>query len=64
MSNKKMPVYIYLNDHRAETLTRVIQQARHLIDQLSIDNLSLALASGNDGVIAATNEVVVKKKHQ
>ncbi|MGD8594805.1 MAG: MMPL family transporter, partial [Gammaproteobacteria bacterium] len=57
-----MPVYIYLNDHRAVTLTRVIQQARLIIDQLSNDKLRFALAGGNAGVVAATNDVVAKEQ--
>jgi hypothetical protein len=44
------------------TLTRVIQQARLIIDQLSNDKLRFALAGGNAGVVAATNDVVAKEQ--
>lgn len=57
-----MPVYIYLHDHRAETLNRVIQNARGLIQQLDTNKLSFKLAGGNAGIIAATNAVVAKEQ--
>jgi len=57
-----MPVYIYLSDHRAETLNRVIQQVRFVIDELNNDTLRFTLAGGNAGIIAATNEVVAKEQ--
>ena len=57
-----MPVYIYLNDHRAETLTSVLHHAQLMIDELGNDTLRFALAGGNAGVVAATNDVVAKEQ--
>jgi len=50
-----MPILIFTQDHRAETITHIIKAAQ----QFNVDNkdagVNFALASGNVGVMAATN---------
>ncbi len=75
-----MPVMIFTSDHRAETISRVVERVKELREELNIpgveyvagteymeqmetegrelegDTLKLRLATGNVGVMAATNE--------
>jgi len=53
-----MPVYLFLVDHKAETIERVIAAVKHESAALSTDLLKFKLASGPVGVMAATNEAV------
>ncbi len=53
-----IPVMIYLTDHKAETLKRVVTAVKEFRDTLSTDKVKFQLATGNAGVMAATNEVV------
>lgn len=53
-----MPIWIFLADHKAETLQRVTQEVKTLAARLSSPKARILLASGNAGVMAATNEVV------
>ncbi|AKS42955.1 efflux RND transporter permease subunit [Wenzhouxiangella marina] len=77
-----MPVMVFLEDHRAETITRVVNRVRELQGEIYVDGLgfqpasdftgdvggengerceeclSFRLATGNVGVMAATNEEV------
>jgi uncharacterized protein len=80
-----IPVMIYLKDHKAETIHRVVSAVKEFRQQLvervdpnaldkdgsepsalrsmhstsrPVDNVKFALATGNVGVMAATNEVV------
>lgn len=50
-----MPILIFTQDHRAETITRIVNAA----ERFNVDNkdsgVNFALASGNVGVMAATN---------
>lgn len=50
-----MPILIFTQDHRAETISRII----NAVERFSVDNkdsgVNFALASGNVGVMAATN---------
>ena len=55
-----MPVYIYLADHRADTLTHMVQSAQQSINDINSDRLHFALAGGNAAIIAATNDVIAK----
>ena len=54
-----MPVKIYTEDHKAETIARIVQEVKDytLIDHPS-KLVKYKLATGNVGVMAATNEVV------
>jgi predicted RND superfamily exporter protein len=53
-----MPIWIFLTDHTAETLQRVTRAVKTLAARLSTAKARILLASGNAGVMAATNEVV------
>jgi predicted RND superfamily exporter protein len=54
-----IPVMIYLKDHKAETIQRVIAAVKDFRDAHQSDRVKFQLATGNVGVMAATNEVVV-----
>lgn len=53
-----MPVILFLNDHKAETIERVVAAAKKVGAELGTDNVKFMLASGPVGVMAATNEAV------
>jgi predicted RND superfamily exporter protein len=53
-----MPVYIYTVDHKAETIDRVVAAVKAFNDTHGSDDLKFRLATGNVGVMAATNEAV------
>jgi hypothetical protein len=55
-------IHISLDDHKAETLTRVAAAARQFIDEYEIEGLSYLLAAGNAGIEAATNDVIASKQ--
>jgi hypothetical protein len=53
-----IPVMIYLKDHKAETIKRVIAAVKAFRAQHAGEGVRFQLATGNVGVMAATNEVV------
>jgi len=53
-----MPVYIYTVDHKAETIDRVVAAVKAFNDEHGTDDIKFRLATGNVGVMAATNEAV------
>jgi len=53
-----MPVYIYTVDHKAETIDRVVAAVKAFNDERGTDDIRFRLATGNVGVMAATNEAV------
>jgi uncharacterized protein len=53
-----MPVYIFLADHKAETLDAVTDAVKRFREANPSPKAHFQLASGNAGVMAATNEVV------
>ncbi len=53
-----MPVLIFTRDHRAETIDRIILAVKRFAAQHDDDTIVFRLASGNVGVMAATNEAV------
>jgi len=53
-----MPVYIYTADHKAETIDRVVNAVKAFQAEHGSENLKFRLATGNVGVMAATNEAV------
>lgn len=53
-----MPIYVFLNDHKAETIERVVEAVKHNAQQFNNDTLAFKLASGPAGVMAAKNEAV------
>ncbi|HWA27802.1 MAG TPA: MMPL family transporter [Lacunisphaera sp.] len=53
-----IPIMVYLKDHKAETIRRVIAAAKDYRATHTSDRVKFQLATGNIGVMAATNEVV------
>jgi predicted RND superfamily exporter protein len=53
-----MPMMIFLTDHKAESLRRVVETTKAFQTQHASSKIRFQLASGNAGVMAATNEVV------
>ncbi len=53
-----MPIMIFLTDHRAETLRGVTDAVKAFAAANPSDKVKFRLATGNAGVMAATNEVV------
>src|SRR5690554_4285555 len=52
------PMIIYLNDHKADTLNRVVAEVRAFSAAFPSDDLDFLLAAGNAGIEAATNKVI------
>lgn len=55
-----MAVLIFTEDHRAETIKRIVNAVKEF--DASAEHVNYALATGNVGVMAATNEVVKEKE--
>ncbi|MCM2316226.1 MAG: MMPL family transporter [Thermoanaerobaculia bacterium] len=55
-----MPVHIYTVDHKAETINRVVEAVKAWQAEHGSEKANFKLATGNVGVMAATNEVVAK----
>ncbi len=53
-----MPVYVYSQDHKAETIDRIVRAVKEFRKEHGSDELRFRLATGNVGVMAATNETV------
>lgn len=53
-----MPIMIFTEDHKAETIDRIIMEVKNYRQQQNYENISFRLATGNVGVMAATNEEV------
>jgi predicted RND superfamily exporter protein len=53
-----LPIYIYLTDHRAETIKRVVKAVQDFSGTHGNPRVNFRLATGNTGVMAATNEIV------
>lgn len=53
-----MPVMIFLEDHRADTIARVVTAVKRFREAHPSDKASFELATGNVGIMGATNEVV------
>jgi predicted RND superfamily exporter protein len=58
-----VPVMIFLEDHRAETIERVVAEVKAWRTLNTQDGASFNLATGNVGVMAATNEEVRAKEY-
>lgn len=52
------PIIIYLNDHKAQTLNRVVDNVRAFSAEYPSDELDFLMAAGNAGIEAATNKVI------
>ena len=57
-----VPVMMFLADHRAETIQRVVAAVKQWRADNPIDGARIRLATGNVGVMAATNETVESKE--
>ena len=57
-----MPVMLFLADHRAETIERVIAAAKDYRSSNPTEGVTFRLATGNVGVMAAQNEEVRDKE--
>lgn len=53
-----MPVVIFTEDHKAETLTRITDEVKSYQAAHPVEGVEFRLATGNVGVMAATNEEV------
>jgi predicted RND superfamily exporter protein len=53
-----LPVALFLDDHKAETLQRVIDAAEEFIATNPQEHINFALAAGNAGIEAATNDEI------
>lgn len=53
-----IPVMVYTEDHKAETIERVIQEVKDWRDAHAMERTEFRLATGNVGVMAAMNEEV------
>lgn len=53
-----MPVLIFTADHKAETIERVVAAVKAFRAEHETDDVKFRLATGNVGVMAATNETV------
>ncbi len=52
------PVMLYLEDHKADTLSRVTAEVQEFAAEYNTDELEFKLAAGNAGIEAATNVVI------
>jgi len=57
-----VPVMMFLTDHRAGTIGRVVTAVKRWRNANSVAGAQLRLAAGNVGVMAATNETVKAKE--
>ncbi len=58
------PLLVFLNDHKAETLSRVVAAVESFAATNSSDQVQFLLAAGNAGVEAATNIVIEQAQYQ
>jgi len=58
-----VPVMIFLRDHKAETIDRVVDAVKAWRTQNTFAGATFNLATGNVGVMAATNEEVKAKEY-
>lgn len=57
-----MPVMLFLSDHRAETIERVVAAVKEYRTKEPTEGVTYRLATGNVGVMAAQNEEVKAKE--
>ena len=53
-----MPIILFMEDHKAETISTVVDAVKQYRDAYQTDDMKFSLASGPVGVMAATNEAV------
>ena len=59
-----VPVLVFLEDHKADTLLRVVAAAEEFAATYNSPDATFVLAAGNSGVEAATNIVIAKAQYQ
>lgn len=59
-----VPVMLFLSDHKAETLSRVVQAAEKFAAEHNNEDMQFVLAAGNAGIEAATNIVIKQAEVQ
>lgn len=57
-----LPVIAFTQDHKATTIKRVVASAKQFIADNPTQGVTFKLASGNVGIMAATNEVIAEKE--
>ena len=57
-----MQVILFMNNHRGKTIERVVEEIKDFAREHDNERLRFRLASGNVGVMAATNEAVTPPK--
>ncbi|MGD9217006.1 MAG: MMPL family transporter, partial [Desulfobacteraceae bacterium] len=63
-SAELLTIYIYLADHRADTLSRVVKVVEAFAADNDTEDVKFLLAAGSSGIEAATNIVVKKANTQ
>jgi predicted RND superfamily exporter protein len=58
------PILVYLDDHKAETLKRVVNEAKAFAAEFNNDEIEFMLGAGNAGIEAATNEVISTAQYE
>lgn len=52
------PIFIFLNDHRSDTLQRAVDVVEEFAEQYEDEEVKFLLAAGNAGIEVATNQVI------
>lgn len=55
-------VHLFLGDHKAKTINRVVDAVKAFRDSYRLEGVTIRLASGNAGVLAAVNDEVEKSE--
>lgn len=53
-----VPILVFLNDHKAETLQRAVNAVEAFAGQHDLEGFEILLAAGNAGIEVATNQVI------
>jgi predicted RND superfamily exporter protein len=59
-----LPVALFLDDHKAETLQSVVDAAQAFAQQNKQEGIHFALAAGNAGIEAATNQEIARAQNR
>ncbi|QEW07779.1 efflux RND transporter permease subunit [Nitrincola iocasae] len=59
-----LPVILFLDDHKADTLNRVSQEVELFATNYNSETLRFELAAGNSGFEAATNQVIARAQYE
>jgi predicted RND superfamily exporter protein len=59
-----LPVLVFLEDHRATTLQRVVEAVNRFTQEHDTGIIELRMAAGNAGIEAATNIVVAEARYE